>query len=361
MGLLTREEHDQLIDLLLKLPNYLNPVVRNQLMYGLPQSLQGHISYDGAAKTHFTSMVDIADENSAELYDGVWPIIELMKRAIFQATVKSPIGNRLQGLLNEIERKAALRQVFSDALIGLPPQDASSLERLIDPYKGFLEPVDWRMAMHQAEMATCLITFQGYSPEGQGTGFLVRDNVLMTNFHVIESVFHGSVLPKDVRFYFDYKTFNGVLLGPCPEYTLAPDYLLDYSQENRLDYAMLLIDGTPGYDIVGDPATHLQRGWLLPKKHEFQSGEPLFIVQHPDSGTLRFAFDQVKTADDYRILYWTNTEQGSSGAPCFTLTWDLVALHQGTVHRRTDPERPNMGIPFSRILEQPRIQEILNI
>jgi hypothetical protein len=94
-------------------------------------------------------------------------------------------------------------------------------------------------------------------------------------------------------------------------------------------------------------------------KYHFQSGEPLFIVQHPDGGPLKFAFDRVKVSDDYRVSYLTNTGDGSSGAPCFNLIWDLVALHRGVVHPAIDPQAPNMGIPFSRILEQPRVLEVL--
>lgn len=127
------------------------------------------------------------------------------------------------------------------------------------------------------------------------------------------------------------------------------------SPENGLDYILLRVNGAPGQDFVGN----IQRGWLQPLKHSFLEGEPLFIIQHPNGGPLAFAFDRVKGCEEARVTYWTNTEHGSSGSPCFTFAWDLVALHQRVTHPKTDPDRPNMGIPFSRILEQPRIQAML--
>jgi V8-like Glu-specific endopeptidase len=53
-----------------------------------------------------------------------------------------------------------------------------------------------------------------------------------------------------------------------------------------------------------------------------------------------------------RIRYKTNTEHGSSGAPCFDINWRLAALHHlgdpgyATLHR-TDY---NEGIPLEAIL-----------
>ena len=32
-------------------------------------------------------------------------------------------------------------------------------------------------------------------------------------------------------------------------------------------------------------------------------------------------------ANNTRVRYRTNTEEGSSGAPCFDKDWELVALH----------------------------------
>ena len=52
-----------------------------------------------------------------------------------------------------------------------------------------------------------------------------------------------------------------------------------------------------------------------------------------------------------RVRYTTNTGPGSSGAPCFTMEWDLVALHH-----RGDPAwvapKYNEGVPIGLIRDR---------
>ena len=356
MGLLTEEEYSQVMGLLCKIPNCLDTEVRRQLLIGMPESLKMQIIDSGVPQTHFTGMVNIANENSVERYEEVWPIVQLIKQAIARVGQKSPVGSRFQILLEQVQKRAEQWEEWSNTFTGLSPQDTPDLERLINAKLGMHSPVDWRTRMYQAELATCLICFKGCSPEGQGTGFLIGPNLLITNYHVMEDVMRRNIKPKDVRFCFDYKTFNDSLVGKPAEYGMSTTVLDDRSPANALDYILIYLDGNPGADLVEG---HLPRGWLKPVRHRFQSGEPLFIIQHPDGGPLKFAFDRVNTSDDFRISYLTNTGDGSSGAPCFNLTWDLVALHQGVVRPDVDPQRPNRGIPFSRILEQPRVQEAL--
>ncbi len=60
-----------------------------------------------------------------------------------------------------------------------------------------------------------------------------------------------------------------------------------------------------------------------------------------------------------RILYRTNTEPGSSGSPCFTLDWNLVALHH-----YGDPcwQAPkfNQGVPIELIRRRIEAQGFAN-
>ncbi|HMA34789.1 MAG TPA: trypsin-like peptidase domain-containing protein, partial [Chloroflexia bacterium] len=108
-----------------------------------------------------------------------------------------------------------------------------------------------------------------------------------------------------------------------------------------------------GEEMLPDQPT-VPRGWLTPEEHEFVAGEPLFILQHPAGDPLRVAFDRVvrvpQGAQSTRITYRTNTKRGSSGSPCFTINWGLVALHHG--FDEDDPEHPNEGIPFAAMLGQ---------
>src|SRR5262249_16681449 len=80
---------------------------------------------------------------------------------------------------------------------------------------------------------------------------------------------------------------------------------------------------TPSYHVVKDePQADLP---------EFKANTPLSIVQHPNTASLKLAFDTkaliALNDNKTRIRYRTNTDPGSSGAPVFDGDWRLVALH----------------------------------
>src|SRR6266566_3468999 len=110
MGLLTQEERKELIGILLKLPSHDNPVARRQLYWGLPRELQDQIGDDPAPRIHFTSIVNTVDDEAwhEPPYEGKWPVMELIKNAIFQAGNGSPVGRELLSLLNKFEVRLGL-------------------------------------------------------------------------------------------------------------------------------------------------------------------------------------------------------------------------------------------------------------
>ena len=122
MGLLTEGECDQLIEWLCKIPNCIDTEVRRQLLIGMPDALKMQIADHDSPQTHFTSMVNIANESSVERYEGVWPILQLIKRAIVRFGPKSPFGTRLQNMLDEVQSRAEQWEMRSNTFTGLPPQ-----------------------------------------------------------------------------------------------------------------------------------------------------------------------------------------------------------------------------------------------
>jgi hypothetical protein len=107
MGLLTHEERDKLVSLLLKLPNQANPVIRRQLYAGLPHDLQYQIVEEGPPRTHFASIVNtLDDEGWIEEYGGNWPILQMIERAIDYVGPESPVGYELNLLLTDLKVRA---------------------------------------------------------------------------------------------------------------------------------------------------------------------------------------------------------------------------------------------------------------
>lgn len=126
---------------------------------------------------------------------------------------------------------------------------------------------------------------------------------------------------------------------------------------DELDYALLRLAQPIGLsDADGSP-----RGWIvLPEVAVLlEAGAPLLIVQQPYGSPMMLALDTEaiigRNANQTRIRYKTYTYPGASGSPCFTMDWDLAALHH-----YGDPawQQPifNQGVPIelirSRIVEK---------
>jgi hypothetical protein len=97
---------------------------------------------------------------------------------------------------------------------------------------------------------------------------------------------------------------------------------------DELDFALLRTK-----DRVGDEPSPsgAPRGWqnLCAKPTKCVVDGPLVIVQHPEGEHQQLAIDprSILEVGATRVRYRTNTKHGSSGAPCFDLGWNLVALH----------------------------------
>ena len=233
----------------------------------------------------------------------------------------------------------------------------------------------WREKLGQIEAQVCRIEITKNNNKEFGTGFLIEPNVVITNYHVVESVILGQAAPEHVILRFDYKQLaDGKIVNKGTEYRLEDDWLIDQSPyvENELstpdnlDYALLRVDGTPGEEPIGnnpDPQAP-KRKWIeLPTKpyYQFLPDTPLLIVQHPNAQPLKLAFDTEAiigiNENGTTVKYKTNTEPGSSGSPCFDINWNLVALHHSG-----DPNwNPtyNAGSPFSAICSRLEKQSLL--
>ena len=252
-----------------------------------------------------------------------------------------------------------------------------ALERTIKQKNPFLDVEVFRTKLGEVEAQVCRVEIE--TPRGTvyGTGFLLGPDVLMTNHHVMESIVAGKVPPSSATFRFDYKRLATAVVADGSTFALAPDWLIDDSppsavdlkpepkpgtpRPDELDYTLVRLAGAPGNAPVGqktDPNAP-KRGWIkLPVHGLATEGEsPLLILQHPDSAPLKLALDMSGVIglneNGTRLKYKVNTEGGSSGAPCFNTTFDLVALHHSGDPNFDPAHKPqyNEGIPIDAIVK----------
>jgi len=257
------------------------------------------------------------------------------------------------------------------------------LERVIKPQNPILDVNLWRQQLGEIESRVCRIEYE--TDQGRvvnGTGFLFgAADAVLTNYHVMEAVIKGrdnektvdglSARPEKVECRFDYKRTNkGAVLNPGVTYKLANDWLIDQSPDypldqlpppDCLDYALIRLATAAGDDRVGDKNSQAgdARGYIPLPVNPFNPapGSGLSIMQHPRGDPLKLALDDDGVLNlnenETRLRYETNTEKGSSGSPCFTFKWDLVALHHSGDPDFDPAHKPtyNEGIPMTAILK----------
>lgn len=312
-----------------------------------------------AMKTeHKQALFDIFADLVRQLDDAETLCDLTFGRSLDAIVGRRPLDNTLLIMIDKADARGLLprlivvaRQYFADTE-GLR---AFAEELQLDEGKGQLErclfthcpPADvdrWRHDMVRCERAVCRI--EAGSGTILGTGALIGPDLVVTNRHVIDWFDEKKVPLSELRARFDCKVDgNGGTVLDGKVHRLASSTIVAESPKNELDFALLRLATRAGEEQP-TATREARRGWLVPDYHQFQVGEPLSIMQHPNGNPLKFAFGSVtgsRTAPE-RVDYTVNTEKGSSGSPCFTPDWKLVALH------RSGTDKRNSGIPWSAIL-----------
>ncbi|HXX80836.1 MAG TPA: serine protease [Thermodesulfovibrionales bacterium] len=148
---------------------------------------------------------------------------------------------------------------------------------------------------------------------GMATGFLISQDVLLTNWHVFPS--EEKVQGAKIRFNYQTDLYGNFL--PSDEYDCDPDSL--FKNNENLDYTVVRIKGTPG----------MKWGFLKLKPIDIQMEDKINIIQHPAGGPKQIAMNdnEAKYIDATVVQYITDTLPGSSGSPVFNDSWEVVALH----------------------------------
>jgi len=260
--------------------------------------------------------------------------LEIMKWAVNE---EGRLDRLLAAALRKRGGNTALKRFALEVSATSDKPPAKGLESLVLAMVQFANAAQWRAKMASAERTICRIE----NPDGVGgwmglgTGSLVGPDLVLTNAHVANRCSAGS------RAQFDYAVDDAGNETTGPASAFAADWRLASSPSGELDYSLVRIADGFGEQMIG--AT--KRGWLVPKPHDHAVGEPLFILQHPNAERLKVSAGIVSAVQPGRVSYTANTLPGSSGSPCFTMAWEMVALHfQG----KTDA---NTGTRMNKILE----------
>jgi V8-like Glu-specific endopeptidase len=176
------------------------------------------------------------------------------------------------------------------------------------------------------------------TPSELGSGFLISDNLFITNNHVLPD----KDIAKQSELQFNYQKRLDGQLANTTKFKLSPDDFFKTSVEN--DWTVVRVEGEANQEW----------GRLELQPAVVTKGDRVNIIQHPGGLPKQLAYlaNTVVDASDGRVQYLTDTEPGSSGSPVFDMHWNVVALH----HAGLDPDKTvdyirNEGILIDVIIE----------
>ena len=162
---------------------------------------------------------------------------------------------------------------------------------------------------------------------GWATGFMVSPRLLLTNWHVFPAVGDTSNAIAEAHYVLD---IGG---NPAPSYRFAIRGDLFYISDQQLDFSLVAVD-----QLAQDGQTPLSRfGYhrLLAEPNKIREGESMTLIQHPGGERRQLSVREnelVKVLDQF-LWYRSDTAPGSSGAPAFNDSFQVVALHHSGVAR----------------------------
>lgn len=215
------------------------------------------------------------------------------------------------------------------------------------------QPVAFLTRGAQVRRAVARVALETNAESTTGTGFLISPELFITNQHVIRD----EVAAAAARIIFDYEADEGGLPRKTSVFRLAPEVFFLPSDENDLDFALIAVG-----ERVQGAGSLAEFGYcplsFTPDRHRL--GMNVNIIQHPNGQlkcvVLRNNLLVARSDVPGRLLYETDTDEGSSGALVCNDQWDVIALHhyreasQGVVlPDGVDRTSVNEGIRISSI------------
>ncbi|MEM7338441.1 MAG: DNA/RNA non-specific endonuclease [Actinomycetota bacterium] len=184
-----------------------------------------------------------------------------------------------------------------------------------------------------AARAVCKLHARDQHGPFTGTGFLVSPRLLATNAHNLPT--EGVAAEAYVDFDYEY----GInLRPPSPKsFRLTPDEA--FWVDADLDVCLVAVESINADGEALEQFGHLR---LDPNVPKIEPGQFITLIHHPNGEHKQVSLRENRLLEklDNVLRYASDTGSGSSGAPCFSDRWQVVAIHKSGVPEK-DPNDPS--------------------
>ncbi|MBD0372332.1 MAG: DNA/RNA non-specific endonuclease [Pyrinomonadaceae bacterium] len=179
----------------------------------------------------------------------------------------------------------------------------------------------------------CRISIRAPSGHERGcaTGFMVSPRLMLTNEHVFGSA--DEAAPSIIEF--NYRFDVAGRPDTSYRFALRPD--LFFFNNEKLDFALVAVE--PQSKDEGVPLKTFGYHRLINQTGKVLIKEWMTIIQHPGGARRQYAIREnqlIENEDPDVLWYMSDTAQGSSGAPVFNDSFQVVALHHAGVARQDE-------------------------
>ncbi len=253
-------------------------------------------------------------------------------------------GHTFRRLSGDLDARIVTRKISgeADGTVSRKSLEALNESDGID----FLPSIFLEIGAEAAKAVGRIVVEEGVDLTGQsqsrgwvGTGFLVAPDVLLTNYHVLNSI----SVANAAKVYFNYRTGRTGRVESDEVFVLKPDELFVVSPyDGGLDYAFVGIQ-PPGRQFG---MIQMERRLLVSRPNGRAN-----VIQHPRGRPQEVVVQNnfVQSDDGVFLHYRSDTEPGSSGSPVFDNRWKLIALHHASSGKDEAGFFRNEGIKLSAI------------
>ena len=250
-------------------------------------------------------------------------------------------------------------------------------ERILSNFSYFENPDEFIERLEFAKSNIVRIDVNGI---GEGTGFLVGPDLILTAHHVVKD-FLGEDFNLEVLFDFHHSRDGDAVRDQnkalkLDKKLIAWSALADKDNEvseaggdntgtaTYLDFALMKISSSSSQLLT-------DRGYyaLCKTAKVYNPEENLTVIGHPKSdteneaGPLKFSYfsspGTAVTPSKQRLRYIVNTKPGNSGSPLFDARWNVVGLHHYSKegqpiwdNENKWPNGFNQGVPMKRVVDE---------